>query len=117
VNPFTGQTGGAVSRNTLAIEEKVEVRIMGMDELINILIDKGASISDRDDAAMDLADFDDAVGTLIKVASDPLDSPMVLATCGTSIAEIWRRTNFFDEDIVNALANASREEILASFSN
>lgn len=88
-----------------------------MDELIEILIDRTASASERDDAAMDLADYDDALDVLISVASDPTDSWIVLGACGTSIAEIWRRLGIYDETLVARLAPMAQGEIRASFSD
>jgi hypothetical protein len=62
-----------------------------VDQLIAILLDPAASVSDRDDAAMDLGEHDDALGALIQIGSDPNQHPVVLASCGGAIAQIWRR--------------------------
>jgi hypothetical protein len=86
-----------------------------MDELIEILFDKSASISERDDAAMDLSDYDSAIDALIEIASDVTDNPTVLGSCGTSISEIWMRLGIFDESILALLAPQARAEIEASF--
>jgi len=86
-----------------------------LEQLIDILHDRAASIAERDDAAMDLAAFDDALDVLIAAASDPEDNPIVLASCGTSIAEIWNRLGIFDETVRAALAPEARGEIDAAF--
>lgn len=86
-----------------------------MEQLIKILLDRDASIADRDDAAMDLSEFDEALDILIEVASDESDNAVVLGSCGSSIAEIWRRLGLYDTDAYNALSSPARDEIKASF--
>jgi HEAT repeat protein len=61
--------------------------------LIDVLKDRSADISERDDAAMDLG----VIGTehafydLVDVASDSNESEVILQSCGESIAEIYCR--------------------------
>lgn len=86
-----------------------------MEDLVEILRDRSASISDRDDAAMDLSECDDAIAVLIDVAADDTENPTVLGTCGSAIAEIWRRAGIYDDDVVARLAPPARDELRASF--
>lgn len=86
-----------------------------MDDLVEILRDPSASISDRDDAAMDLSEYDEALGVLIDVASDDSENPTILGTCGSSIAEIWRRIGIYDDEVVAKLAPPARDELRGSF--
>jgi hypothetical protein len=75
-------------------------------------MDTTATIDERDDAAMDLGDFDSALTSLIAVARDP-DTPHVVAnSCGTSIAEIWKRSDTFDASVFNALPDTAQAEIV-----
>lgn len=61
--------------------------------LIVILLDKSARWDERDDAAMDLADFDEpeALEALLRVAGDPTEGEVLLETVGDAIAEILGR--------------------------
>lgn len=76
--------------------------------LIDLLMDKTTSIADRDDAAMDLFEFneDDALDALIKIAQDTNEDPTVLNSCGESIASIWVKRNKFDK---NCFDNLTKE--------
>ena len=67
--------------------------------LIKLLIDMTASVSERDDAAMDLADFseDSAVDALLSVAENINEDPIILNSCGESLGAIWVRKNLFNE--------------------
>ena len=87
-----------------------------MNDLIEVLLDKSSSLSERDDAAMDLSEFDDALDILIKVASDASEAEIIQEICATSIATIWKRCGVYEEDIVNALPMAAASEIKAAFS-
>lgn len=73
-------------------------------ELIAVLLDSTAREDERDDAAMDLADFDgnDVVQTLYTVATDQsLQSEMIKGSCGESLASIWIRTGTIDFEMLN----------------
>ena len=63
--------------------------------LIDILLNKTISLAERDDAAIDLAEFDEdiVISTLIKVAQDHLENYILLSSCGTSFAEIILKRN------------------------
>ena len=81
-----------------------------IDLLIKILLDKNDTISERDDAAMDLSEYDNelALDALIKVASDNDEDEMILNSCGESIASIWIKRNVFDEKIYYLLSMTAR---------
>lgn len=61
--------------------------------LIKVLLDATAPEADRDDAAMDLASYDESEveDALIRVGADPSSPGSVAASCGESLAEIWIR--------------------------
>ena len=82
--------------------------------LIKVLLDRSASIADRDDAAMDLGDYDDpeVLDALIAIAVNANDEELVLASCGQSIAEIWIRKNIFNVDILEAMSIPAKNEIV-----
>ena len=62
-----------------------------LEDLVDLLLNNEASIADRDDAAMDLFEYDNdtALNALIKVAKNKDEDPVVLNSCGESIASIW----------------------------
>ncbi len=90
-----------------------------VDILTQILLDKSIVIDDRDDAAMDLADYDDdrALRTLVKAGGDISDDEMVLNSCGESIAEILIRRNQLITEIIWSLAQPAREGVLIILRN
>lgn len=81
--------------------------------LTKVLFDKEASIAERDDAAMDLYEYDDpiALDALIKVAKNKDEDFTVLNSCGESIASIWLKTNTFNKDIYNSLSRPAQDGI------
>ncbi|WP_068469661.1 hypothetical protein [Candidatus Protochlamydia phocaeensis] len=66
--------------------------------LVKTLLDKTASISERDDAAIDLGNFDNdqALNALLTVASDLKEEYSIMDVCGESIAQIWVKRNQLD---------------------
>jgi hypothetical protein len=70
-----------------------------MKGMIEILLDKSAREDEREDAAMDLRQFNDirVLRALFKVASDP-DEEFLFSDCSESIAEICTAMNYFDEN-------------------
>lgn len=60
-----------------------------IDYLIRVLQDKSIDLGVRDDAAMDLGDYDEprVLEALIQAAIDLEEEEMVLDSCGTSIME------------------------------
>ena len=76
-----------------------------IDLLINILLDDGARDDERDDAAMDLGQFNDerALNALMKVATDlELQNAFFIDVCGESIANILIKKE--DENLFNSFA-------------
>ena len=61
--------------------------------LIEVLLGVTASEAERDDAAMDLAAYDEpeVEEALIRVGADSSTPNPVAASCGESLAEIWLR--------------------------
>lgn len=84
--------------------------------LVNVLLDQEATLSERDDAAMDLSDYDndESLAALVKVGSSIDESPTLQSSCGESIASIWKRRKAFDPDVYARLTASARAEIDAS---
>ena len=80
--------------------------------LKKILLDRKAPLAERDDAAIDLGEFDDpeALETLMEIAVDPQEDDIILASCGESIALIWLRTGKFDRNQLKRLVGSARVE-------
>lgn len=85
------------------------------NELIAILLDSAAREDERDDAAMDLADFDgdDVVHALFTVATDEsYPSDMVKGSCGESLALIWVRTGNINLTLLKQLDGTAFQEAI-----
>jgi hypothetical protein len=63
--------------------------------LIFVQRDIGAPLGDRDDAAKDLAEFDEALPVLVETALRPGEDETLVDSCGESIAEIWHHCRVF----------------------
>jgi hypothetical protein len=89
--------------------------ISKLQKLVEILVSDTARIDERDDAAIDLANFDDtyALNALILVASSTKEPEMLLASCGESIGEIWKRRGIRDNDILEKITPTAKREIKA----
>jgi hypothetical protein len=79
--------------------------------LLSVLLNSSASLSERDDAAGDLADYEDALPTLISVAMTANEDNMIVNSCGISIGEIWKRLGCFDQAIFDKLPRGAQSEI------
>ncbi|MFB7397380.1 hypothetical protein [Streptomyces sp. NPDC056191] len=81
--------------------------------LIAVLLDRGADIGARDDAAMDLyvTDEEQARQALLAVAVDPEAPEIVQASAGESLGQIAARTGraLSDEERTRLAPAASRE--------
>jgi hypothetical protein len=64
--------------------------------LIFVQRDIGAPLGDRDDAARDFAEFDEALPVRVETALRPGEDETLVDSCGEPIAEIWQRTSGFD---------------------
>lgn len=83
-----------------------------MQLLVDILLDPTAREDEKDDAAMDLGDYDDeqALNVLLKVARDPKECQMVIASSGEAIARILVRRNEYRPDILGSLYGVAKME-------
>lgn len=80
------------------------------DGLIEVLLDNSESISERDDAAMDLAEFDEdeAIDALLAVATNGDDDTIVQDSAGTSLGEIWKRRGIKTPPELDGLSDAAQ---------
>ncbi len=78
--------------------------------LISVLLDRAAPEGDRDDAAMDLGQFDDpgAEAALREVASDPTTPEVIADSCGESLAGIWLRQGRTEARLLEGLTAPAR---------
>ena len=79
--------------------------------LIEVLLDATASEADRDDAAMDLAAYDEpeVEDALIHVSADASTPNLIAASCGESLAEIWLRKKTLNLDALKLLKGEALE--------
>ena len=82
--------------------------------LLQILQDQAARIDERDDAAMELGQFDhiDVETVLIAVASDENESGLVASSAGESLGEIWARRRRIPVDVLTKLRPDARREAI-----
>jgi HEAT repeat protein len=82
--------------------------------LIEVLLDKNLREDERDDAAMDLGEYNDlrALEALIKVASDPDENMTVVDSCAESIGSILIERNEFDNSIIDGLAPVAKRILI-----
>lgn len=75
------------------------------EKLIEVLLDPTISAAERDDAAMDLSDFNDTlvINALFKIAVDSSVDTTVRASCGESLAIIWLNKGNIDLDKLSKL--------------
>lgn len=73
--------------------------------LITLLLDETAEFGDRDDAAMDLCQFDEpsVEVALLRIAMSSDEDPELVERCGESLAVIWCRKNKPDRTKINCL--------------
>ncbi len=84
-----------------------------VDLLVEILLDKNASVAERDDAAMYLGEYDDdrALAALIKICVDKSEDEFIFANCGQSVASIWVKRNKFNKKIYDEMVPESQWEV------
>jgi hypothetical protein len=82
--------------------------------LVAILLDHTARIDERDDAAAYLAHSDDeaSLTALLRVASDPTDDELVVASCGESLAQIFVRSGQLNPAWLHELAPVALNEVI-----
>lgn len=89
------------------------MRLMNLNELIEILLDVRATIGERDDAAMDLHEYNNdlALSALTHVAKNKDEDSIILNSCGESIAAIWIKRNHFDKNCYKNLTPQAKNGI------
>lgn len=92
------------------IDDKNRIR----DLLIDILNDETASISERDDAAMDLADFEDekTYRSLVSFSMLPNQNETILDSVGSSLGEIWTKKGKVDGEIIKKMNKIARSSAI-----
>ncbi len=80
-------------------------------DLIQVLLDEEAEFCDRDDAAIDLGQYDqpEAEAALIKVASNLDEDDDLSDSCGESLAEIWSRKHELDLEKLSTLNKVANQ--------
>ncbi|MEI6242837.1 MAG: hypothetical protein WCP39_05465 [Chlamydiota bacterium] len=81
-----------------------------LDALIELLFDDKASITERDEAATNLAEFSEtrALNALLSRGNNADENELVLNSCGESIGAIWTKQNIFDEKSYRTLSGIAR---------
>ena len=87
--------------------------------LINVLLDKTAREDERDDAAMDLANYPTqaALKALLQIAKNNSEEYIILSSSGESIAKIWIQLNIFSIDDYKTLTSVARSEAFSVIKN
>ncbi|ALC89082.1 hypothetical protein AM500_04195 [Bacillus sp. FJAT-18017] len=85
---------------------------MSKQLLIKLLLDQTAREDERDDAAIDLAQYDndEVEAALIQAIHDSNTTEIIRASCGASLAEIWLRTNRIDHQTLDNLPEPAKSE-------
>jgi hypothetical protein len=83
--------------------------------LISVLLDQTARPDERDDAAMDLSAYDEALPVLIEAAQNAAEDEMVAESIGESIGEMWKRLGGYDPALVARMHPAAQREISYRF--
>lgn len=81
------------------------------DGLISVLLDRTLRPDERDDAAMDLSAYDEALPILIEAAQNLSEDEMVAESIGESLGEMWKRLGGFDPTVVARMHPAAQREI------
>ncbi len=79
------------------------------DGLISVLLDEKAEFGDRDDAATDLAAYDEAAVESALLTIAPGKDADLADSAGHSIWEIWRRKQKHDAEIVARMHPEARK--------
>jgi hypothetical protein len=79
------------------------------DGLIHVLLNRNADLGDRDDAAMDLAAFDqpEVQHVLAQIALDMTTDATLAESCAESLAEIWCRNDNLDLRVHKRISSPS----------
>lgn len=75
------------------------------------MLDSNARIDERDDAAMDLADYNEpeAESALVRVCGEFGLDETILDSAGESLAEIWLRKSEFQPEVFKNLPRAAKK--------
>lgn len=90
-----------------------------VSSLVEILLDTDADWSDRHDAALNLAEFDEKPieDALLQVAQNTEEDDTLVETCGESLGIIWSTRQAFDVVIYKSLSLPAKLEALAVIQN
>jgi len=90
-----------------------------VEGLISVLLNFTADLSERDDAAMDLGEFDneEALSALYQVAKDHEENETLVSSCGESIAQIWLRRDYCNVNILELFHPTAYSEALSLISS
>lgn len=90
-----------------------------MKNLISILYDQTATEAEKDDAIIDLSDYDDVYvqEELVKAARELNLSDMLLSSIGEALANIWLRKGVIDHDKLNSLPLRAKTEAVNCIKN
>lgn len=81
------------------------------EKLIEILVDESASDAERDDAAMDLSEYNHTVvKNLLITSNHDLVDDMIKASCGESLATILIKNDRFEKEIYKQLKGIAKTE-------
>lgn len=85
----------------------------GVQDLLKTLRDKSSDLSDRDDAAIALGEYDadEVLACLIEVASDTAERSFIVSSAVESISEILIRKNVSDPDFLSSLRRDAAKEL------
>lgn len=78
--------------------------------LIQILFDKYSTITEKDDAAIDLRGYPEkeVIDALLSKGADINEDQIVLNSCGESLGSIWSELDIFDKKAFSNLAKPAR---------
>lgn len=82
--------------------------------LVDIILDPNAADHEKDDAAIDLSEFNDdrALNALIKASQNPCEADLfALENYGETIGTIWVKRNIFDQEVYYSLHSDVRAGI------
>lgn len=79
--------------------------------LISVLLNTEAGYGDRDDAAMDLGEFDEPAveEALLKVVLSPTEDEGIADSAGESLWQIWSRKGKRDTNLIALMHPAARK--------
>lgn len=85
-----------------------------VENLLNIINDRSADLTERDDALIALGRFDDnqVLDALVKVASDEDERSFIVSSAVESIAEILIRREIHSPSFLSALRRDAAEELI-----